>query len=342
MYGKLQKLTAAASAAAVMLTGAVTALHSGAAEEEKEPLRLMCLGDSITDGFWMPGGYRNTLCKLISENNMEQQIDMTGPNWGGDCYDPQHAGYSGYSIEDIPNQRVGIRNFSEWLMENYPADVIFLEIGTNDILSQFELENFGNRLNILLDILISHLPENGMLYLATLPVMNADVTTYIDISQENMDKCIDLCNAQIREIAAERLAAGQPVQLAEINKLLTFDDLVDGVHPNEQGYRKMGEFWFKNLNAYLSGETEQPAPQTTAAPAETTLPETTAAAAAPCPGDLDGNGSIQIADMLLLSKYLTTEQPLSEEQAARADLLPDKRLNAVDLALLRRAICKKN
>ena len=66
MYGKLQKLTAAASAAAVMLTGAVTALHSGAAEEEKEPLRLMCLGDSITDGFWMPGGYRNTLCKLIS------------------------------------------------------------------------------------------------------------------------------------------------------------------------------------------------------------------------------------------------------------------------------------
>ncbi|MBR4200938.1 MAG: hypothetical protein IKQ91_06640 [Oscillospiraceae bacterium] len=330
MYGNLQKLAAAASAAAVMLTGTAAAVRTGAAADTAEPLRLMCLGDSITDGFWMPGGYRNTLCRLISENGMEQQIDMVGPQWGGDGYDPQHAGYSGYSIEDIPNQRVGIRNFSEWLMEEYPADVIFLEIGTNDILSQFELEHFGDRLNVLLDILLAHIPADGMLYLATLPVMNADVTTYIDISQEKMDECIDLCNAQIRTIAAERLAAGQPVQLAEINKLLTFDDLVDGVHPNEQGYKKMGEFWFRNLNAYLSGETEQPAL------AETTAP----ASERPLSGDVDGNGLVQTADAVMLAKHLCTAQTLSAEQAKRGDMNRDGIITATDLSMIKREAIK--
>lgn len=342
MNDRIRKATAAASAAAIMLTGALRPVRA----EETEPVRLMCLGDSITDGFWMAGGYRNTLCELISADGLESRIDMVGPNWGGSGYDPQHAGYSGYSIEDIPNQRSGLLNFSEWLMESYPADVVFLEIGTNDILSLYDLEHLGERLDQLVEVILAHLPENGRLYLATLPVMDADITTYIDISQEMMDEKLDLCNTQIRALAAEKQDAGKPVELAEINLLLTMDDLVDGVHPNETGFEKMGKFWYARLTEYLAAQdgTEQPpvttettAAETTIAPPETTASQTeTTVTEMPRRGDIDGDGSIRIADVVMLTKHLGTAQPFTDEQAARADMDENGVINAADLTLLKR------
>lgn len=333
MNDRVRKLTAAAGAAAIMLTGVLPPVSA----EETGQVRLMCLGDSITDGFWMAGGYRNTLCEMISQNGLESQIDMVGPNWGGSGYDPQHAGYSGYSIEDIPNQRSGLLNFSEWLMESYPADVVFLEIGTNDILSLYDLEHLSDRLEQLVEVILNSLPENGMLYLATLPVMNADVTTYIDISQEMMDEKLDLCNTQIRALAAQKQAEGKPVQLAEINLLLTMDDLVDGVHPNETGYEKMGQFWYARLTEYLAARESGTQPSVTdVPPAETTTTTTTEAPSEPRRGDIDGDGDVRINDMVLLTKHLGTAQMLTAEQAARADMDENGILNAVDLSLLKK------
>lgn len=338
MNDRLHKLTVAASAAAIMLTGTLPPVQA----EETDQVRLMCLGDSITDGFWMAGGYRNTLCALISENGLESQIDMVGPNWGGSGYDPQHAGYSGYSIEDIPNQRSGLLNFSEWLMESYPADVVFLEIGTNDILSLYDLEHLGDRLDQLVEVILNSLPENGMLYLATLPVMNADVTNYIDITQDSMDEKLDLCNTQIRALAAQKQAEGKPVQLAEINLLLTMDDLVDGVHPNETGYEKMGQFWYARLTEYLAslnGETTQP--PVTDIPQETTTTTATEVPSAPLRGDVNGDGSLRINDLVMLARHLQTVQPLTAEEAGRADMDENGILNAVDLTLLKRGIAAR-
>ena len=71
------------------------------AEESGEKIRVMPLGDSITDGFSTVGGYRQPLCNKLEENGYSGNFDFVGPNWGGNCYDPQHAGYSGYSIDNI-------------------------------------------------------------------------------------------------------------------------------------------------------------------------------------------------------------------------------------------------
>lgn len=360
MNEKIRKLRAVASAAAVMLTGTAFAVR---AEEQTAPesLRLMCLGDSITDGFWLPGGYRNTLCKLISENGLAEQIDFVGPNWGGDGYDPQHAGYSGYSIDNIAQEdsisgaRTGISSFSDWLMETYPADVVFMQIGTNDILSLYDLEHFGERLDKLVDSVLTGLPEDGVLYLATLPAMDATNTLYISeyfFTVESMDEAVNNCNAQIRALAEKKQAEGKNVRLAEINQVLTKDDLYDGVHPSEAGYQKMGNFWYARLNEYLSGET-QPETSETAAETTVTVPETTTTepettvtspetTEPPAPellrGDLDGDSEIRIADVVLLAKHLSTAERLSEEQAARADMDTNSLLNAADLTLLKRAL----
>lgn len=333
MYER-KRLAAAAGAAVLMLSAGTLPGRAAEKTNAEKKVRLMCLGDSITDGFWLPGGYRNTLCSLLTENGQDTQVDFVGSNWGGSGYDPQHAGYSGYSVDNIAQedsisgQRTGLSSFAEWMLGEYPADVVFLQIGTNDILSLYDLEHFGERLEGLVDTVLASLPPEGCLYLATLPQMDATNNLYISdyfFTVESMDAAVESCNEQIRTLAKKKQAEGKPLILAEMNRVLAKDDLYDGVHPNEGGYQKMGEFWYARLNEYLTGAVQ---PETTAPPVRPEL----------LCGDVDGNGTVAAADAVLLAKYLCTEGELDAEEAARSDMNTDGRLNAVDLTLLKRAL----
>ena len=342
MYERICKTAAALAAALLMLNPA-----EKPAQAAEKPLALMCLGDSITDGFWLPGGYRNTLCRLISDAGFAQEVDMIGPNWGGSGYDPQHAGYSGFSVDNIAQedsisgQRTGVSSFIDKLLTDYPPDVVFMQLGTNDILSLYDLDHFGERLGKLVDTVLDALPADGMLYLATLPVMDATNTLYISeyyFTVDSMDQAVENCNAQIRALAKERQDAGKPIRIAEINKVLTKADLFDGVHPSESGYEKMGQFWFKTLNEYRSGTPEQPSAGTTEALTTSAAETQTTVTEAVSPGDINLDGTRSIADAVLLAKALTTQITLTEEQAVQADMDANRKINAVDLTLLKRAL----
>lgn len=251
--------------------------------ENKETIRIMPLGDSITDGYSTVGGYREPLANKLEQNGLSGRIDFVGPNWGGNCYDPQHAGYSGYSIDNIPQEdsisgaRTGLSSFIDWLMEAYPADVVMLQIGTNDILSYYDLDNIGARLEKLVDAVLTYIPKDGMLYLATIPCMDANNTLYINpnyFTPDYMDECVDKYNKEIKRIAADKQSQGKSISLADINSVLTKEDLYDGVHPTADGYKKMSEYWYDTLNQYLNGEVPEPTKPTE--PTYQTEPITTA------------------------------------------------------------------
>lgn len=274
------------------------------AEESGEKIRVMPLGDSITDGFSTVGGYRQPLCNKLEENGYSANFDFVGPNWGGNCYDPQHAGYSGYSIDNIDQSdsisgaRTGLSSFIDWLMESYPADVVMLQIGTNDILSYYDLDNIGTRLEKFVDTVLTYIPDNGMLYLATIPCMDANNTLYINeyyFTPDSMDECVNAYNSEIKRIAAEKQAEGKNIRLADINSVLTKADLYDGVHPTEAGYKLMADYWYDILVNYLNGgQNPQPTePETTEPTTEPvteppTEPETTEPATEP-PTELPEN-----------------------------------------------------
>jgi len=229
-----------------------------------QPIRLLCLGDSITDGFWLEGGYRNTLCSLISAHRQEALVRFVGPNYGGSGYSPRHAGYSCHSTVDIPasvsGPRIGITRFLGELMAEYPADVVFLLIGTNDILSLFELDRFGERVRKIAERILDSLPRNGRLYLSTLPYMDAVNSPYISpdfFTSESIDAAVNQCNQQIRETVLHLKAAGRPIFLADVNRVLTKADLYDGVHPSEKGYEKLGQFWYGKLLSCLTDNVPQ-------------------------------------------------------------------------------------
>ncbi len=369
----LKKITSALCSAALTL-GLLTVPAANADDTAK--VRVMPLGDSITDGFTVDGGYRVPLWEKLDNAGLSSRIDFVGPNgWAiPDGADYNHAGYSGYAIADCPG-RMGIYNFIDWLMEEYPADVVMLQIGTNDILSSYELGTAGERLELLVDSILTYIPEGGMLYVSTIPYMDADVTTYTDAyTVEEMDAAVDAYNADVRAVVAKKQAEGKPITQADINSVLTKSDLSDGVHPSVDGYHKMADYWFEVLSGYLNGDTPAPTetvPTETAETAETTEADSTEPSDttevtetdstvpgetvetsgtdttepvtdALLRGDVDCNQICELNDLILLQKHMLGLTPLTEDSARRADLNEDSTVDIYDLALLKRLLLQSN
>lgn len=241
---------------------AAQASSSQAEVQYPRSIKLMAFGDSITEGFTYKGSYRVPLANLLEENGLSQYVDFVGKKKAGECYDNQHCGYTGYSIDPISESvtgdvRGGISGRVDELFELYTPDVVMLQIGTNDILSLYELDDAGTRLKNLVDSIFERLPEDGMLYLATIPYMDAEDNTYISaefFTVEAMDKYVDEYNEKVRNVVEEEKAAGRNIELADVNSVISKEDLQDGVHPTKDGYEKLGEFWYGIISKYVKGE----------------------------------------------------------------------------------------
>ncbi|MBQ1047053.1 cellulose binding domain-containing protein [Micromonospora sp. C51] len=252
-----------AALAAVVATTAVAAGPTNAAADA--PVRVMPLGDSITDGFNVPGGYRIDLWqKLVADG---YQVDFVGSmsNGPSSLGDRNHEGHSGWTIAQID------ANVVNWLRATTPRTVM-LHIGTNDM--------FGNssgapsRLSTLIDKIT-----------ATAPAADVFVATIVPLS--GADSQVRAFNAAIPGIVQSKVDAGRRVHLVDMYNALTLADLADGVHPNARGYSKMAAVWYDALRAVpgaIGGDTPPPttAPPTT--PPPTTPPPTTPPPTTPSPG----------------------------------------------------------
>lgn len=98
------------------------------------------------------------------------------------------------------------------------------------------------------------------------------------------------------------------------------------------------EDWWYDKEPSLDPVSEQPKPVTTTT-AETTV-TTTGPVQTIVMGDVNLSSDVTIADAVLLSKYLVTAADLNVEQAKRGDLNEDRKLNALDLTLLKRQIIR--
>jgi lysophospholipase L1-like esterase len=249
------RLIAAATCGAAMIAAAMLGQIAPAQAESNGGVRVMPLGDSITDGLNVPGGYRIDLWRQLVAGRYT--VDFVGSqfNGPGSLGDHDHEGHSGWRIDQIDASVVN------WLRSTTPRTVL-LHIGTNDIAQNRDLANAPARLAALIDKITNNAPDAEVFVATIVPLSGADAS-------------VRAFNSAIPGIVQSRASAGRRVHLVDMFSALTTADLADGVHPNAGGYDKMAAVWFRALQSVprsITGDATPPPGPTTPPPGPTTPP----------------------------------------------------------------------
>jgi lysophospholipase L1-like esterase len=248
---------AAITAAATVLGAGVAALTLGTATANAESnggVKVMPLGDSITDGNQIPGGYRIGLWQRFVSAGY--RVDFVGSQFNGPASlgDHDHEGHPGWRIDQIDANIVG------WL-NTYQPHTVLLHIGTNDFLQNYNVSTAPNRLSTLID----HIT-------ATVPNAEVFVAQIIPLANSGQEAEVRTFNAAIPGIVQSKVSSGKHVHLVDMHSALTTADLADGVHPNATGYDKMAAVWYSALQSVSGsiGQAGSPSPSPSGGTGSTT------------------------------------------------------------------------
>jgi lysophospholipase L1-like esterase len=211
-----------------LLISLLAAACAGGPTGLKPVTRIMPLGDSITDGYQIPGGYRIDLWRELGNSGIA--VDFVGSlrNGPSSLGDKGHEGHTGWRIDQL---RASVNG---WI-ETYRPDVVLLLIGTNDVLQHYRVTTAPNRLGALVDQIYSRRPTTKV-FLSTIPP-TLDAAANVQIAA---------FNAAARQVVRTRAAAHRPIWLVDGGNL-SAADIADGVHPNAAGYGKIAHAWYVAL-----------------------------------------------------------------------------------------------
>lgn len=261
MKSKSTKLFISAIAILIAMATLLWSLTLAQGAQAATPVKVMPLGDSITDGFTTAGGYRIQFYNRLVADGLTGSLDFVGSQSNGPAslLDREHEGHTGWHVADLS------ANINTWMTNSSPS-IVMLMIGTNDILhSQFT--GASSRLSSLIDQICAKLPAGGKLYVSTIPTLGSTTYgAYITL--------VDQYNADIPGIVQSKVAAGKPVFLVDMHSVITASDLADEIHPSPAGYDKMGNAWYAIIKNDLTGAPVS-TPTRTNTPAITNTPTRT-------------------------------------------------------------------
>jgi lysophospholipase L1-like esterase len=211
-----------------LAAGLTVAGTTPAQAESNGGVRIMPLGDSITDGYNVPGGYRIGLWQRTVNAGRAVDFVGSGSNGPANLGDHDHEGHSGWRIDELDSNIIG------WLRTANPRTIL-LHIGTNDIGQNYDVGNAPARLSALIDH-IRGLAPNVELFVAQI----------IPTSNTGNEAKTQTFNAALPAVVTQK---GPMTHLVDMHSALTTADLADGVHPNAAGYDKMAARWYSALQS---------------------------------------------------------------------------------------------
>jgi hypothetical protein len=219
----------------------------------------MPLGDSITYGSGIPGGYRNRLCNKLTKAAYSfafvgSSTEYSTPELtrAGQIH---HEGHPSIRLDQIEANLDGNSGFSSgnggyWLSGTtgraavYP-NVVLLLAGVNDIGSGAKATVARDRL----DSLVGHIFRDR----PTATVIVSSLTTLTGSPAPQWKTEADAYNALVPKVVAKYQAAGRKAYFLDMHDKLTLADIsADDVHPNRSGYDKMGDAWFEAIQRFTS------------------------------------------------------------------------------------------
>lgn len=209
--------------------------------QAQQPIRIMPLGDSNTEGYpQMQGGYRVQLWNRLANDGFS--VEMVGSMFDSFIWaQPRHEGHSGWTINDINAQAGG------WI-STYQPDMVLLMIGTNDILTnQYDL--MLPRMESLINNIFAAKPDVQLVVAQILP-----------IGGEPANSQVRAFNSALPAIITTRAAEGKRISMIDINSSFTSADLIDGVHPTTEAASRIGDLWYNVVAKLLRDPFQQLTP----------------------------------------------------------------------------------
>ncbi|KAF2267139.1 SGNH hydrolase [Lojkania enalia] len=220
------------------------AMLVAAATTQEVKLRYMPFGDSITEIIC----WRAQLWEKLQTTEWST-VDFVGSgrneNYCNDNkYDRDNEGHSGFLAIDIANRR----QLDGWLQQN-PADVITMHLGTNDIVQQNKA---------VADIIKAFTTLVGTMRTSN-PKMKIVVAQIIPMGFGNYNTKIQELNRAIIPWAQGLNSTTSPIWVVDqYTGFSGTSDLRDGVHPNTSGDTKMMNVWYPALvNAFAEAKKDK-------------------------------------------------------------------------------------
>jgi lysophospholipase L1-like esterase len=255
------------------------------AAAEPPELRILPLGDSITYGAnSTTGAYRGPLWDDL-KNQTNTTVSYVGSQHYGSIPDNDNEGHPGWKIDDLAN-------ITDSVLDTYQPNVVLLHIGTNDMNENVDPAGAPGRLGGLIDKIFAKEPDVALLVSTLVP----------STARDTEDRIFDFNNA-IPAVVAQRLDAGKKVWLVDSWKALGNSDLADFLHPNDTGYRKMGDVFYQGIQAVeWAGWVDPPASPLpgggTGAPVRGWSPQGVVASGTLAAGSYPGNLSVADFDQI--------------------------------------------
>ena len=209
--------------------------------------KLMPLGDSITAGQHRtdptPGAYRIQLWDDFTADGFNVNFVGSQSNGPDSLGDKDHEGHPGWRMRQISDLVQG------GLFTTQKSDIVMLMIGTNDVMTNFRsLSQMKSDLGTLIDQITKQIPNSQLLVSSIAPIdpLGKKFTSLSD-GQAKAKKAQDF-NKLIPHLVDEKADQGKNVAFVDVGGKLSVDDIVaDGIHPDAEGYDKMGNAWYNKL-----------------------------------------------------------------------------------------------
>jgi lysophospholipase L1-like esterase len=199
-------------------------------------VRIMPLGDSITDGLDVPGSYRTELWRRLRSEG--HPVDFVGSRANGPAAlgDHDHEGHPGWTIDAVQGRIVS------WLRSADPR-VVLLHLGTNDMPQ--DAAGAPARMSRLIGTIVSTSPRVH-LYVSTL------------VPSRRVDPAVRNYNRVLSGIVLAAAEENRRIHLVRMYEALSIDDLLDTTHPTRAGYAKMAAIWDGALRSFWQGTSAGP------------------------------------------------------------------------------------
>lgn len=229
--------------------------------KDSETVNILCLGNSITNGTSNYNSYRRSLWHMLSTNGYN--IDMVGSwnkNHMGEAvpepdFDTDHEGHSGWTLHHMlapPDWDSSRGNLEKWLKQ-YRADLVLLELGTNDV---FQCRTVTDMLEDLRNILATLRAINNhiVVFIAQIPPLGSRWSgKKLCGNPHTYSESIRVFNKALAAFVKDQ--AILPTSLVLVDQYTGINPqhhMYDDIHPNGQGEVEMARRWLKALKPYLT------------------------------------------------------------------------------------------